>query len=128
MNLRLTFSLAGAALLSACGTEKPAPRTPTYIPPPALPRNSTAPTSPAGLERVMGKNANALVQSFGPFQLDIREDGARKLQFANSQCVLDAYLYPPAAGKEFVVTYVAARLPDGRAADPATCIASLGKR
>ncbi len=128
MSFRVTLALA-TLLLSACGSEKaPPPRSPSYIPPPVLPRRTAPAPTAAGLERVMGKSAAALVQAFGPFQLDVREDGARKLQFANKQCVLDTYLYAPAAGKEMVVTFVSARLPDGKTTDPAACIATLGKR
>ncbi len=79
----------------------------------------------AGLEAVMGRNANALQAQFGTPALDVREGDARKLQFASQVCVLDAYLYLPAAGREAVVTHIDARLPDGRDMDRASCIAAL---
>ena len=69
-----------------------------------------------------------LVSLFGEPALDVREGSARKLQFLNSNCVLDAYLYPPREQPEAVVTHVDARLADGRDADSAACIASLGRR
>jgi hypothetical protein len=65
---------------------------------------------------------------FGRPDLDIQEGDARKLQFASSICVLDAYLYPPTRGGEPVVTHVDARLPDGRDVDRASCVAALGHR
>ena len=80
--------------------------------------------STSGLERVLGHNAGALVALFGPPDLDVREDQARKLQFAGPICVLDAYLYPR-AGHEPVVTYVDARQPDGRDIDRASCVSAL---
>jgi hypothetical protein len=43
-------------------------------------------------------------------------------------CVLDAYLYPPAAGKEPVVTWIDARRPTGEDFDRASCIAALTRR
>jgi hypothetical protein len=55
----------------------------------------------------------------------VREGDARKLQFAGPACVLDAYLYLPAAGRDAVVTHIDARLPDGRDFDRASCIAAL---
>ena len=49
----------------------------------------------------------------------------RKLQFANGRCILDAYLYAPARGKEPVVTHVDARSPTGTDVDPAACATAL---
>jgi hypothetical protein len=109
--------------LSACGgaTKAIEQRPATFIPPPSA-------KVATGLDRVMGKDARALVSLFGPAQQDVREDGARKLQFATSNCVLDAYLYSPSKGKEPVVTYLSARVPDGRDADKASCVSALAKR
>lgn len=78
-----------------------------------------------GLESVMGQNARHLERLLGDAELDVREGPARKLQFASAVCVLDAYLYPPRAGADPVVTYVDARLPDGRDMDRASCVAAL---
>lgn len=80
--------------------------------------------STSGLERVLGRNARDLVALFGEPELDVREEQARKLQFAGPICVLDAYLYPK-AGREPVVTYVDARQPDGRDIDRASCVSAL---
>ena len=81
--------------------------------------------SRTGLEAVVGRTAAALIAQFGPAELDAREEGARKLQFAGPACVLDAYLYPPAAGGEAIVTHVDARRLDGTDFDRASCIAAL---
>jgi hypothetical protein len=119
MQARFLFAaIACSALLAACAT-------PT-IAPPAEP---AAPTySALGLEGVMGVNARALIAEFGPADLDASEGPARKLQFLGPVCVLDAYLYPPRAGAEPVVTHVDARLPDGRDMDRASCVAALSRR
>lgn len=82
----------------------------------------------AGLQGVMGQTALGLEALFGPADLDVREGSARKLQFGGPACVLDAYLYPPSRSAEAVVTYVDARLPDGRDIDRASCVASLTRR
>jgi hypothetical protein len=79
----------------------------------------------AGLEGVIGTTASALVALLGSADLDLREGEARKLQFAGPVCVLDAYLYAQRSGGEPVVTYVDARLPDGREMDRASCVAAL---
>ncbi len=42
--------------------------------------------------------------------------------------MLDAYLYPPAPGREPVVTHVDARLPSGEDIDRASCVAALSRR
>lgn len=109
----------GLALLLAACTATPAHQ-PVLVAPPV-------PLS-AGLDRVMGKDARALQILFGDPDLDVREPPARKLQYAGPICVLDAYLYPPAAGREPVVRYIDARLPNGDNFDRASCIAALSRR
>lgn len=123
MTLRTVFALAPIAALAACGgaTSAVEQRPATFIPPAQA-------KVPTGLDRVMGKNANSLVSLFGPAAQDVREETARKLQFAGSACILDAYLYPPSKGKEPVVTYLSARVADGRDADKTSCVAALAKR
>ena len=93
----------------------------------ALGRPSVTPlvATPSGLEGVMGQSATTLQAQLGAPELDVREGEARKLQFAGAACVLDAYLYPSANGREAVVTHVDARLPDGRDMDRASCVAAL---
>jgi hypothetical protein len=110
--------LAGLALLTACASTGPV--TVSAAPPPVR--------IEAGLDRVMGKDARALIALFGSPDQDVREEPARKLQYASNICVLDAYLYPSAAGREPVVTHVDARLPNGDDIDRASCIAALSRR
>jgi hypothetical protein len=110
-----TFSLM---MLAACG-ETPPPR--AIAPPPPSPVQS-------GLNRVMGQTAPALLALFGNADLDVREGTGRKLQFSSAVCVLDAYLYPSAAGSVPTVRYIDARLPGGDDFDRASCIAALSRR
>ncbi|ATE67103.1 hypothetical protein [Rhizorhabdus dicambivorans] len=118
---RLRFIAPGAfALLAACGPTTGNLPIVSAPPPPAR--------SEAGLDRVMGRDARALISQFGNPNQDVREDTARKLQYASGVCVLDAYLYPPAPGREPVVTHVDARLPTGEDIDRASCIAALIRR
>lgn len=113
----ITLALAGCA---TAPSPPPAAVPPPVAAPPAL--------NTLGLERVVGHNAAALAALFGKPDMDVREESARKLQFASSICVLDAYLYPPKRGAEPVVTYVDARQPDGRDIDRASCVAALVRR
>ena len=77
----------------------------------------------------MGRTVPVVTGLFGRPDLDVREGNARKLQFVGPACVLDAYFYPPAAGGgEPIVTYIDARLPDGRDMDRASCVAALSRR
>ncbi|MEQ1547015.1 MAG: hypothetical protein ABL918_00030 [Chakrabartia sp.] len=122
MTARSVLALTMATLLSACGGQTPAPKTVTAAPIPF-------PTRPAVIGTgVIGRDARGLIQMFGPAALDVREEGARKLQFIGAACILDAYLYPPSKGKEPVVTYLSARVPDGRNADEASCVTALSQR
>jgi len=81
----------------------------------------------AGLERVVGQNAAALIALFGKPDADVSEGTGRKLQFASAACVLDAYLYPRRSGAP-VVTYIDSRQLDGSPIDRASCIAALSRR
>jgi hypothetical protein len=105
-------------LLGGCATtatgDRPAP---LPVTPPVL--------TISGLERVLGQSAAGLVALFGDPELDVREDQARKLQFAGPICVLDTYLYRTRPRGEPVVTYLDARQPDGRDIDRASCVAAL---
>lgn len=116
---RQAAALAASLAVAACV----APSTPPPVQRPAAARPPSY--SIVGLEGVMGRTARALEVEFGRPQLVVEEGTARKLQFASSICVLDVYLYPPARGGEAVVTYVDARLPDGRDVDRASCVAAL---
>lgn len=86
---------------------------------------SFTPASRPDTTGLIGTDARQLQRLFGKPRLDIRDPTARKLQFASGRCVLDAYLYPPAANREPVVTYVEARAPDGRDVDSAACAQAL---
>lgn len=101
------------------GQKKPVRTTPLQAEPPRITNE---------LERVMGKEARTLIQLFGPPAQDVREATARKLQFASKDCILDAYLYAPTDGKDPIVTYVAARVADGREAERNSCISALRVR
>ncbi len=105
-------------LLTACGeTTQSSPRPATIAPPPIK--------VVTGVDHVMGKDARSLVSLFGPAVQDVREESARKLQFAGPACILDTYLYPPSKGREPIVTYLTARVPDGRDADKSSCVNAL---
>ena len=110
---------APIALLAACGPTTG--RIPVASAPPPV-------RIEAGLDRVMGRDARALISQFGAPNQDVREESARKLQYASAVCVLDAYLYSPGPGREPVVTHVDARLPTGEDIDRASCIAALSRR
>jgi len=140
--MRHNFVLAAAvtALLAACGkappvqspARRPAPphRPATVIRPPvhAAPPKPVVQTAP-GLEGVIGATREDLARQFGAARLDVWEGDARKLQFSGTACVLDVYLYPPAAGREPQATYVEARrASDGQDVDRAACVAALRKR
>ncbi|MBS0255625.1 MAG: hypothetical protein JSS36_10585 [Proteobacteria bacterium] len=82
-----------------------------------------------GVDGVIGAETGALVRLFGAPRLDVWEGDARKLQFAGAPCVLDVFLYPPAAGQPPRATYVEARrATDAREVDRTQCIAALRKR
>ena len=121
---RILWVATAAASLTAC-TSGPARQAGTGAPP-----RVTVPHVPtqAHSEGLGGRTAAMLISLFGQPALDLREGSARKLQFLNASCVLDAYLYPPREQREPVVTHIDARLPDGRDGDSAACIASLSQR
>jgi hypothetical protein len=125
MNLRPAI-LMGLLLLGACSTgpRREHPTTVVTRPNPSRPD----PNASVGAENVMGRSAQMLISTFGQPALDVREGSARKLQYLGQDCVLDAYLYPPRASAEAVVTHVDTRLRDGRDTDRRSCIASLPRR
>ncbi|HYJ82834.1 MAG TPA: hypothetical protein VEW26_08345 [Allosphingosinicella sp.] len=125
MARRGSLWLGALLVLGGCATaksEKAAPAAHRAPPDRVVPFNST------GLETVIGRTARMLEAQFGKPSLDVREGPARKLQFAGSACILDAYLYPPKGGGEPIVTHVDARLRDGRDLDRASCVAALTRR
>lgn len=117
---RVSLLVIGVLALSGCVSAPSAPMpTRVAVPPPTY--------SAAGLESVMGRPASAITRLFGQPDKDIREIGARKLQFASPFCILDAYLYPKGNG-EPVVTHLDTRQPDGRDIDRASCVAAMQRR
>ena len=78
--------------------------------------------------RVLGHSAAQLTELFGVPDQDVRAMAARRLQFASSACVLDAYLYPKAGAREPVVTWIDTRAAAGTDIDRASCIAALTRR
>jgi len=95
------------------------------IPQVAPPAVGFKPASKPQSVAVIGADARGLLRLFGEPRLDIRDPAARKLQFANQQCILDAYLYAPAAGREPVVTHVDARTSAGAEMDWQACVRLL---
>jgi hypothetical protein len=113
-------AVSALVLLSACGgggvIPPPGRAAPVPVPQPGM----------AALTTVMGASANALTAQFGRPLLDVTEGSARKLQFGNGTCVLDAYLYPPKSGRgEPVVTFAETRQRDGSPIDQASCAAAI---
>jgi hypothetical protein len=136
---RPVLSLALVLLLGACASTAKAPVSAPARPAVASPVPIRAPVRRAppkaqalvapGLEGVIGATREDLVGQFGTARLDVWEGDARKLQFSGTACVLDVYLYPPAAGSEPEATYVdARRSSDGQDVDRAACIAALRSR
>lgn len=118
--MRVIAALSALALLSACGgggvVPPPGRAAPVPVPQPGM----------AALTSVIGASANALTAQFGRPLLDVTEGSARKLQFGNGTCVLDAYLYPPKSGRgEPVVTFAETRQRDGSPIDQASCAAAI---
>ena len=141
--MRACIVALAALALAGCAASSPTAR-PASTPPPAKVaatkasptrvRPSRTPRTPLpqavpGVVGVIGSDAATLVRQFGPARLDIVEGDARKLQWSGTACVLDAYLYPPAPGKEPLATYVdARRTSDAQDVDRAACIAALRVR
>jgi hypothetical protein len=118
LRIRAMLALLPPLLLVSCA---PTATTQPVAPPVATASAATV----AGLAAVMGQSAATLQTRFGTPALDVREGSARKLQYSSPVCVLDAYLYPAAQGREAIVTHIDARHPDGRDIDRASCVAAL---
>jgi hypothetical protein len=116
----ILIGVAAASLGGCTGAVVPAARPATAV---AMPRGGPL------LDRVIGQTGAGLNQLFGQPIAEVREGEARKLQYGNATCVLDAYLYPKGKS-EPVVTYVDARQADGSPIDRASCVGALqiGKR
>ena len=140
--MRVAVIALGALLLAGCATTAPiatsAPTAakpakasaaaPTRARPSRKPSRAAVPLALPGLESVIGTSAAALTRMFGAPRLDIVEGDARKLQFSGQPCVLDAYLYPSAPGREPETTYIDTRRPDGQDTDRAACVTALRVR
>ena len=110
---------AASLLVAACATtpERPdeQPRPPTAVLPSEHIHSS-----------LLGLTASELVTHLGSPALQVREGVGVKMQFRSSQCVIDAYLYPPESGQGVTrVTHSDARLPSGADTSQAACIAAL---
>jgi hypothetical protein len=95
-------------------------------PPPA----TTLPPPPPGMDKVIGFPPATATALLGPATLDRSEPPGRVLQWSKPGCVLDVYYYPDAkvAGSAPVGRYAEARLRDGKAMDPGSCLtAQLAK-
>lgn len=115
--MRHRLAPIAAAALGACAAPHPA----------VVSAAKVQPTyTSVGLERVLDQDAAGLTRLFGAPDADVREGPGRKLQFASSICILDAYLYPK--GSEPRVTYLDARTPTGGPIDRASCVAALTRR
>lgn len=133
--------LGAAASLSGCMSSPktyqfpdaaPTARTPPPQQAPVVSAPSTAtfraPTvmNMPGLEGVIGRDATALANIFGPPRLEVKEGDAMKLQFTGNACVLDIYLYPLSPGARPSATHVEARrASDGEDVDRAACVRAL---
>lgn len=106
--------LALPLLLVACAT------TPAAAP---IASRVAAVAAPPGLERLIGRPAEAALALLGAPSLDRREGAARQLQFARAGCVLDLFFYP--RGGAALATFAAARRSDGGAMEAAACLAAL---
>lgn len=117
--MRRILAGAGILLLAACVAPHPAPvapQQPQQAPPPSVHTRGN----------VIGLTVSELVQRFGKPALQIREGNSWKLQFRNTKCVLDAYLYPPQGQQTpYRVTYVEARTPSLNDINQALCVSSL---
>jgi len=122
--MRRLVAMAMMLAAAGCVSQQPAAAPPVrrvQAPPPP----AEVHYSPQGLENVIGRTAAYLAAELGEPDLDIREGPARKLQFSRPACVLDAYLYPPKAGGDPIVTWIDTRLPDGRDANRVSCVNAL---
>ena len=107
------YSLSLTLFVAACAT---APQRPTPQP---------APVAPVVQDRagLVGLTAQQIVSKLGNPVLQIREGSSLKLQFRNSRCVIDAYLYPAAGNAALLrVEHVDTRAPSGISASEEVCV------
>ena len=109
---RNVIVIAPTLFLAACATRPETPQ--EQLPPPA-----PIVRDPAGL---VGLSAAEVIGKLGPPTLQIREGAGLKLQFRNSRCVIDAYLYASARGALEKVEHVDTRAPSGVDASEQVCV------
>ncbi len=117
--------MAAAASLLGLGACATPPQTVGTTAPVARPSRATSAPARDG---VIGLGASQLQAMLGAPVAQLTEGPARKLQFAGTTCVLDAYLYAPAGGGEPAVTHVDTRKVSGEDIDRASCVAALRTR
>ncbi len=104
---RFIPSFAALSLAACAGAPQPAPVAQQAVQP-----------DPSGL---VGLSPNQLVSKLGSPALQVREGNGLKLQFRNSRCVIDAYLYPVRGG-EVRVEHIDTRAPSGIDANEVVCV------
>ena len=77
---------------------------------------------------MLGRNEKSLRAQFGEPRLNIVEGDGRKMQYVTAKCVVDIYLFPPAAGKEAAVVHIDARDDAGRDMDRDSCVLQLTRK
>ena len=115
------FALSACVAPDATGPTAPARR------PLARPVSASAAPTGSAQGPLIGQTAAGLAGLFGPARQEAYELDARRMQWGNGRCVLDAYLYPKGRGDRRV-TYVDARDRDGAPLDTAACAATLRAR
>jgi hypothetical protein len=113
--MRRLLAIALAMSVAACGTA-----------PQSAPQVIAPPPAPVEHGELIGLTSGELIQRFGTPALQIHEGTSLKLQFRSSQCVLDAYLYPPTNGRGSErVMHVDTRVSSGADTDQRACMATL---
>ncbi len=126
--LAIGLILAGCSSSPGPVLTAPQPMIATTIssPPPSASPAPTPVVQETGPDAVIGAPVSQLTRLFGPARIDLVEGDARKLQFANEQCVLDVFLYPTGPGEAPIASYVETRRPqDGSAIDRKSCVEAL---
>jgi len=117
------LGLAGCAGGSGTAVRQPPPRA---APPPAIAAQPAGRAGRAVPGQIIGASEAELLALLGTPRLLLTEGDARKLQFANPECVLDIYLYPASTGAPPQATYAEARTrADGGALPEETCLAAI---
>jgi hypothetical protein len=114
--MRFVLAASAVLLLAACTTAPP------------VQQARPAPVTPQPVRQtggLIGLSIEELGARFGQPSFQVREGAGLKLQWSVPACVLDTFLYPPAAGGAHRVTYVEARRPSGDPTDQSGCIAAI---